>query len=122
MRLNGKKYLIPGNHDKFLDHYQQYENDFVWVKEYVEISLANRKFVLFHYPIAEWAGYYKDTIHCYGHVHKHPIARGSIETRPKQYAEVTLTGRAVNVGVDVNDYRPLSVYEVIRAADKAAGS
>ena len=117
-RLNGAKYLIRGNHDLFLNKYEQFESDFVWIKDYAEITLEQRKFVLFHYPIAEWNGFYKETIHCYGHVHNHEIAQDT--KRQSANGAIEMTGRAVNVGVDVNNFRPISIHEVIRMADKKA--
>lgn len=120
-RLAGKKYLIRGNHDKFLKDYASYEDDFVWIKDYSELSACGRKFVLFHYPITEWAGYYHDAIHCYGHVHNGAVAQGTIEQLEKMEKKpYMLPGRSVNVGVDVTGFRPISIYEVIRIADQAA--
>ena len=119
-RLNGKKYLIRGNHDKFLNNYESYINDFVWIKDYAEISANKRKFVLFHYPITEWAGYYHEAIHCYGHVHNRAAAQGSGDVRKIEKNTHTQPWHAVNVGVDVTGFRPVSTQEVIRTADKAA--
>jgi calcineurin-like phosphoesterase family protein len=112
-RLHGKKYFIRGNHDLFLNKYEQFESDFVWIKDYAEVTLEKRRFVLFHYPIAEWNGYYRESIHCHGHVHSHAIAQDKSSN-----GAIEMAGRVVNVGVDVNGYRPVSIHEVIRMADK----
>ena len=53
-RLKGKKYLVKGNHDEFVE-----QNDFdsellEWVKDYHVINYQNIDFILFHYPILEW--------------------------------------------------------------------
>jgi calcineurin-like phosphoesterase family protein len=63
--------------------------------------------ILFHYPILEWEGYFGDTIHLYGHVHN----SGNNMERQK-YFEI-LGKRAVNVGVDVNNYFPINIKNVI---------
>jgi len=118
-RLNGKKYLIRGNHDKFLKDYEQYESDFEWIKDYAEITVDKIRYILFHYPIVEWAHYYRGAIHCYGHIHGHPAAQGTLEnlhSLPSQPG-YRLPGRCVNVGVDVNGFRPISSHEVILLAE-----
>ena len=120
-RLAGKKYLLRGNHDKFLNNYELYERDFIWIKDYAEISACGRKFVLFHYPITEWAGYYREAVHCYGHVHNGAVAQGTVDQLGKMGKKpYKLPGRAVNVGVDVTGFRPIGVHEVIRIADSKA--
>jgi calcineurin-like phosphoesterase family protein len=68
-KLNGKKHLIRGNHDKFLNsiNWKEY---FEEVVHYKEISDDNRMVILFHYPIEEWNGYYRNSYMLYGHVHE----------------------------------------------------
>ena len=120
-RLNGRKHLIRGNHDRFIKRYDKYADDFVWIKDYAEVEINERRFILFHYPIMEWAGYYRNAIHVYGHVHNQAVAQASVEQlekAPKQH--YTLPGRAVNVGVDVTGFKPISVLDVIRLADENA--
>ena len=106
-KLNGRKYLIKGNHDK-----RSYcEGLFEWVKDYQVLKYNGLKFVMFHFPILVWDGYYKDNrIHLYGHVHNTGL-RGFDE-----YPEMkALEGkRAYNVGVDVNDFKPVGIEEIIR--------
>jgi len=48
-QLKGRKYLIKGNHDRFVE---------------------NNKFDS-HYPIEEWHGYFEGAIHLYGRQHNH---------------------------------------------------
>ena len=33
-KLNGRKYLIKGNHDKFIDEKLFDKNHFIWIKDY----------------------------------------------------------------------------------------
>ena len=61
--LNGKKYMIAGNHDKWLNDPDETFFLLEWVKEYAIIGGMGFKWVLFHYPIAEWAGFYSGSIH-----------------------------------------------------------
>ncbi|WP_137625088.1 metallophosphoesterase [Lactiplantibacillus pingfangensis] len=102
-QLRGKKYLIRGNHEKYLKDQDFNVSLFEWVKDYYSFKYAKRKFVLFHYPILEWDGYYHDAIQLYGHVHN---------TRT-EYFEHVLGNNALNVGVDVINYQPISIDEVM---------
>jgi len=107
--LNGRKYLIKGNHDDFLEDNGFVPSAFEWVKDYYVLRHERRKFVLFHYPILEWDGFFHDAIHLYGHVHNNGT---SIE----QHERFSL-----NVGVDVNDFLPVSIKTVLERAGEFAG-
>jgi len=108
--LNGHKYMIRGNHDRFLDRFESYETDFELIKEYYVLKHEGRKFVLFHYPIFEWADFYRGAIHLYGHVHNAQASEKRL---------INLAGPAFNVGVDCNDYRPMSIEDVILMAERS---
>ena len=53
-QLNGRKYFIRGNHDRFLKGFTPYMGDFEWVKDYHVLHIEGRWIVLFHFPILEW--------------------------------------------------------------------
>ncbi|WP_340616255.1 metallophosphoesterase [Xenorhabdus entomophaga] len=111
-RLNGKKFLIRGNHDKFLSDPEFDTSVFEWVKDYYEMDYQKQKIVMFHYPILEWQGYFRDAIHLYGHVH-------NAGKDPEQYKRLSVLGpRAINVGVDVNNFFPISINEILKKAQK----
>jgi calcineurin-like phosphoesterase family protein len=106
-KLKGKKYLIRGNHDKYIDDEDFDQSAFEWVKDYFVFKHNKRKFVLCHYPILEWDGYFSDAIHLYGHVH-------NSRKDPAQAKRLEVLGnRALNVGVDVNDFFPISIEQVL---------
>lgn len=65
-QLNGRKYLICGNHDKLN---AALFREFEWVKDYAEIKDNDKNLVLCHYPIAHWKNADYGTIHLYGHIH-----------------------------------------------------
>jgi calcineurin-like phosphoesterase family protein len=109
-KLNGKKYLIKGNHDKFIDNNSFNVNNFEWIKDYYVLNYEKIKFILFHYPIFEWDGYFRDTIHLYGHVHN----CGNNKEQSKRFE--TLGKKAINVGVDVNNFYPISIQTIIKMA------
>lgn len=107
-RLNGKKYLIRGNHEKYLKDPAFDKTAFEWIKDYYVLEYKKRKFVLFHYPILEWQGYFRDAIHLYGHVH-------NAAKDPKQAERFKVLGnRAINVGVDVNKFFPVSIDSILK--------
>jgi calcineurin-like phosphoesterase family protein len=85
--LPGKIVWICGNHDYHVDEAWQrelkrvaniieftaYKEIFVKCKEVTNYPMGYdylRKLVLFHYPIAEHNGAFRDTYHIYGHTHK----------------------------------------------------
>ncbi len=74
--LNGKKYLIEGNHDRFLSDKKFDRTLFKWIAPYKEIKDDKRKVILSHYPIFCYRGQYHlddegnpKTYMLYGHVH-----------------------------------------------------
>ena len=50
-KLNGRLYLIQGNHDRFLKNKDYNASRFVWIKPYEELQDNKRKVILCHYPI-----------------------------------------------------------------------
>ena len=73
--LNGKKFLIEGNHDEFLKDRQFDRSLFEWIKPYAEINDNRRRVILSHYPIFCYNGQYRKrkdapfVYMLYGHVH-----------------------------------------------------
>lgn len=106
-RLSGTKYLIKGNHDYFVDKedWEQYAWVFRWEKEYYELLWNNQKFVLFHYPIAEWNDYYKGAIHLHGHQHNQAVYN---------HQQLRAGIKRYDVGVDANGFTPVSVEKIIK--------
>ena len=107
-RLNGRKYLIKGNHDKYLDDPDFDHSVFEWEKDYHTFNYRKRKFVLCHYPILEWEGFYRGAVHLYGHVHNNN----------RQFFDSVLDKRAANVGVDVIGFTPVSIDSILTKITK----
>ena len=107
-QLKGKKYLIRGNHEKYLDDPVFKQGAFEWVKDYHVLNYEGIEIVLFHYPILQWHKSHRGSIHLYGHVHNNG-------ERDTEFGEkLRLLGpRAFNVGVDVNDFYPVSIKKII---------
>ena len=102
--LNGKIYLIPGNHDK--KHLKKYENRVEWIKWYHEMSYTHEEktyyFKLFHYPIYSWDGMWRKSIHLHGHTHWN---------NEDVYYESF--GNKLNVNCEFLNYNPISIVKVI---------
>lgn len=96
--LNGKKYLVMGNHDHLTpEEYLQIGFSGAW--HYLDVVVEKQRLACFHYPILEWAGFYQGSWHLHGHVH----GRGSHFSK-----------RVMDVGVDCNYYTPVHWKEIKR--------
>lgn len=121
--LPGHKYLILGNHDmKSLR--QGYMSKFEHVAQQMTIRVGGQAIVLNHNPFLCYGGSYRDVWQLFGHVHSGPVSHTGLDHPrlkmlfPLQY----------DVGVDNNDFRPISFAEVkakieaqVAAARAAAG-
>jgi calcineurin-like phosphoesterase family protein len=97
-RLNGTKYLVIGNNDKYLDDPQFDKSLYTWCKHYYELLTMDTKYILFHFPIEAWTGYMNDRIHLHGHLHR---------LQPT-YEPI----RRYEVGVDAHDGKPVAIDEI----------
>jgi calcineurin-like phosphoesterase family protein len=89
------KHLIVGNNDPAPDSVPGWAS----VAAYAEIEAEGRKLVLCHYPFRSWNGQHKGALNLHGHSH------GRLKPLPRQF----------DVGVDVRDYRPMTVSELLSA-------
>lgn len=94
-RLNGRKVLIVGNHDRRarrLPWAEQHEGIY-------ETTVEGRHLVLCHYPMRSWPRAFRGSLHLFGHVH------GAFPG----------TTQSCDVGVDAWGYRPVSLSDVVDA-------
>lgn len=96
-KLNGTKYFIKGNHDKKFIKNTAIINEFIWIKDYYELKINNKFFVLCHYPFLQWIGNYYGTINLFGHSH----------------GKTKESNNQLDVGVDLHEYKPISINEII---------
>jgi len=69
-RLNGRKILIEGNHDRKLLNDPVFRRCFEEIHKYLWINYEGTQVIMFHYPIHfEWDQAHRGSVHCYGHVH-----------------------------------------------------
>ena len=111
-RLNGKIYLILGNHD--LKNFRQgFIQRFEHVALQMFITVDKQKMYLSHYPFLCFEGGYKDVWQLFGHVHTRKNNTG-IDAERLQYLYPT----QYDVGVDNNNFKPVSFEEVKAIIDR----
>lgn len=112
-RLNGRKYLCPGNHDsslKGLSNYFEKVEQIMAVKFKKEIYpflSSDIEFVLCHYPLSEWAGMHHGVYHLHGHCH------GKCET---------YNSHRMDVGIDSTKRILTSLSEVLKYFNLTPGN
>lgn len=108
-QLNGKIWLILGNHD--YKNISKSMDELFWkVSNQTLIQINGQQILLNHYPFLCYAGVYSKTPtwQLYGHVHTGPKSIGKDDQRvyeltfPMQY----------DVGVDNNEYAPISFEKI----------
>ena len=133
-RLNGRLYLIQGNHDRFLSDKRYNAKRFVWIKDYEEMKDSKRKVILSHYPIMCYNGQYHmdekgnpKTYMLYGHVHdtedQRLIERFQEEMRDTVREgiggrEIHIPCNMINCFCKYSDYTPLTLDEWIECDRK----
>lgn len=94
-RLNGKKHLILGNHDKRI---VKYKPKFESIQQNLDINIGGYHVFLSHFPHLSWDRSHHGSINLHGHCHGTLFNFGV---------------KRLDVGVDANNYRPISWDEVI---------
>lgn len=118
-KLNGKIYLVMGNHDR-KNIKEKDKKRFMFVTQQLFITVEKQKIYLNHFPFLCMDGVFNNlgrVWQLFGHIHseKHGEWIGCDKPRiesmqlPIQY----------DVGVDNNDYAPISFYEVKAIINKA---
>lgn len=108
-RMNGRKHLIIGNHDEdWMGQIEDLSKYFESVDHMVYLDYEDKCLTLCHYPMLEWYGtrYGKPSYLLHGHIH----ARTHLESY--KYIKEHLPN-ALNVGVDVNGYEPVTFEELL---------
>jgi calcineurin-like phosphoesterase family protein len=73
-QMNGKKYLIIGNHDKDWMKKTDLQRYFESVERMMEISDGAHKITLCHYPLMTWNSIAKGAYMIHGHIHENTDA------------------------------------------------
>ncbi len=102
-RLKGKKILLVGNHDDGWLHKINANKYFIQIQNMIVKTVNGRLITLCHYPLLDWKNSKKSSINkigymLYGHLHNNRIEKA----------------HAFNVGVDVNNFQPISFNKLIK--------
>lgn len=112
-RLNGQKHLIIGNHDSSWlkgSNFERLSAYFVSIDSLITVKKNKVNITLCHYPMLEWSGsrYAANRsswlIHGYIHNYQNAIYDYIKENQPT----------ALNCGVDVNNFEPVTFEELIK--------
>lgn len=95
-RLNGTKYLVRGNNDSDAT---AAATGWTSVADYAELAVDGRRLILCHYPFRSWNGQHKGALNLHGHSH------GRLKPMPRQF----------DVGVDVHDFAPVTLAQLLPA-------
>jgi calcineurin-like phosphoesterase family protein len=98
-RLNGKKHLIIGNNDSDATITS---SGWASVQHYAELKIDSEHCILCHYPFRTWNQIGKGALNLHGHSH------GKLKPLPRQ----------IDVGVDVWDFRPVTLNTILAAKGK----
>jgi calcineurin-like phosphoesterase family protein len=99
-RLNGRHFLIKGNHDEKHIKRQFYLFENVW--DVRKIGWNGQKIWASHYAHARWPASHMGRIHVFGH--SHGLFPG--------------VGRSMDVGVDALNFFPISIEDVLKICEK----
>ena len=104
-RLKGKKRLIVGNHDSSWMDRVDLIRYFVSVDPYLEITDGSRLLTLCHYPLLTWKHKLRqNSFMIHGHIHN--------DTTSDFFPLLAIRERALNAGVDINGFRPVTFGEL----------
>ncbi|MBQ9058230.1 MAG: metallophosphoesterase [Atopobiaceae bacterium] len=121
-------HLVRGNHDAHYTQERHAKGLFKSVSDYAELGKPSRdgyRLVLSHYPMLDWNRMYHASYMLHGHIHSlpddgaeqvlGPIFSTHEHAVPGYNAWNRANGiRRYDVGVDANDYAPVSIDEIER--------
>lgn len=114
-RLNGKKILIQGNHDRVHGKLRFYYDE---ILKYEEIVDNGRRVVMSHYPMLFYNAQHYGAIMLYGHVHNTREWK-YVEKWKKELWDDGIPCKIINVGVMMTymNYTPRTLDELLAAYD-----
>lgn len=113
--LNGEKHFIIGNHDLQVIDAIKKSKIFISVDFMKVIDDQGRKVCICHYPVMDWMEFNRNGMFVYGHVHNKTEANGKAYSEIKKYY---LDKPAYNCGVDVTNYEPVTLDEMIKLKEE----
>ena len=104
-RLKGIKHLILGNHDHKWIKNCNLQKHFASVSYYLEIKDGERRIALCHYPMLSWGGAARGALYIHAHIHN--------KKDGLTFEALRQMDNALNAGVEINNYRPVTLEELI---------
>ncbi len=105
-RLKGQKYLVVGNHDGSWMSKMDYRKYFVNVQPLLEANDGQNTFICCHYPMLSWRHQARHNFYMiHGHIHN--------DTSMDFWPLLVARERALNAGVDLNGFKPVTLEELI---------
>ena len=104
-QLKGRKHLIIGNHDCQWMKKVEMAGYFESVQYVAEIKDGKRDITLCHYPMMAWHGSNHGSYLIYGHIHNN--------TGDFFWPLLRKMENALNAGVDVNHFEPVTFEELV---------
>ncbi len=104
-RLRGRKYLAVGNHDRVWTRSVRLNRWFEEVAFVLEGDCKGTFFTASHYPMMDWYRRRHGAHLIYGHIHA--------TTVEPYYHYLQTVPNAYNAGVDVNNFHPVTLSELI---------
>lgn len=104
-KLNGIKYIVRGNHDKW--NAKTYEEMGFIVLKNAPIKLNEYRLLLSHFPVLDKQipnGY----INIHGHIHNNKLYECIEKYDPKLYS----IDKHLNISCDVTEFKPISIEEI----------
>lgn len=126
-KLKGNKILVAGNHDmKWLrrlgmvrtgidnrEEFVEFGEYFTDIVQFAEISTTDGVITLCHYPLLEWRASRK-----YGSKKLGYLVHGHIHNRVQGYESLLIKPHALNAGVDINGYAPVTFEQLVDNNEK----
>lgn len=113
--LKGVKHLIIGNHDHRMLETIRESGIFESIKFIDLIEDSGFKVCLCHYPLMDWMEFNRNSLLVYGHIHNKTEKNGYAYKLMKDYYSNL---PAYNCGVDVTDFEPKTLEELIRLKEE----
>lgn len=96
-------FWVLGNHDVKRVK-KEYETKFVRFLHNPVLKRNKTIIHLSHFPMLSWNSSFRNSIQLYGHIHDFSPEKSEIER--------ILDGKALNVNVEMNDYKPYSLQDI----------
>lgn len=106
-RLNGRKILVRGNHDKEIETSREARSELECVLPITHTfdpACGGHYISICHYPLLIWPGK-NESLMIFGHIHN--------DTKGNHWLFIKYNERLLNAGADINGFKPVTLDELI---------